>query len=183
MIIELLADGCEEIEALTPVDILRRAGCDVRTVSIGESRTVTGAHGIRFETDRCDTDVESLLNEGFEMLILPGGMPGTLNLDNYRRIDMILRYAKGLNAYMAAICAAPRILGKRGYLRGRRAVCYPGNEEYLEGAVITGGRVETDGRVITSCGMGAALEFSLELCRILKGEAEAEKLARGVIAR
>ncbi len=183
MIIELLADGLEEIEALTPVDILRRAGCDVRMVSIGDSRMVRGSHGIIIEADRCNSDVYGLLTDGLEMVILPGGMPGTVGLDHYHKMDMILKFAHEKGAYMAAICAAPRILGKRGYLKGKRATCYPGNEEYLEGAELSEDRVVTDGNIITSRGMGTALEFSLELCRILKGEAEAEKLKRGVIAR
>ncbi len=182
MIIELLADGLEEIEALTPVDILRRAGCEIRMVSIGNSRTVTGSHGIIIEADRCSTDIDGMLNDELEMVILPGGMPGTVNLDRYHKIDMILRVAREKGAYIAAICAAPRILGRRGYLTGKRATCYPGNEEYLEGAILSEDRVVTDGNIITSRGMGTALEFSLELCRILKGEAEAEKLRRGVIA-
>lgn len=180
MIIEFLADGFEEIEALTPVDILRRAGCEVKCVSINKTKTVAGAHGIVVTADMTADEIDGLSPE---LVILPGGMPGAKNLGENSTVDTFISRANENNAYIAAICAAPMILGKRGLLRGKRATCYPGFEEYLEGAVVTGGRVETDGRIITSCGMGAALEFSLELCRLIKGEDAAEKLSVGVIAK
>ena len=183
MVIEFLADGFEEIEALTPVDILRRAGVDVRTVSITENRTVTGSHGIEVKADFTISDAESLYEEGADMVILPGGMPGSKNLDENETVDKIVKQAYADGVVLAAICAAPMILGKRGLLSGKRAVCYPGFEKYLDGAVLTGGRVEEDGNVITACGMGAALEFAVVLCKRLKGEDEAERIASSVLAR
>jgi protein deglycase len=182
MITVFLADGFEEIEALTPVDILRRAGCDVKCVSINKTKSVTGAHGITVNADMTADEAEKL-SLAPEMVILPGGMPGATNLDKNKTVDNFINRAAENGAYLAAICAAPMILGKRGLLKGKRATCYPGFEKYLEGADITGGRVESDGHVVTSCGMGAALEFALELCRLIKGEDTANKLSVGVIAK
>lgn len=183
MVLEFLADGFEEIEALTPVDVLRRAGADVRTASISEGRTVVGSHGIEVKTDLTLTEAEALFEEGVEMVILPGGMPGSKNLDENEIVDRIVRKAAENGTVLAAICAAPMILGKRGLLRGKRAVCYPGFEKYLEGAVLTGGRVEEDGNIITGCGMGAALDFALALTKRLKGEDEALRIASSVLAK
>ena len=180
MVLEFLADGFEEIEALTPTDVLRRAGVDVKTVSINKTREVRGAHGI---TVTADTTIGEVGGISPEMVILPGGMPGAKNLDECAPLDAILKNAYENGAYIASICAAPMIPGKRGMLRGKRAVCYPGFEEYLDGAVLTGGRVERDGTMITGCGMGAALEFALELCKALKGEKTAEDIRRGVLAK
>ena len=183
MVIEFLADGFEEIEALTPVDVLRRAGVDVRTVSITGNSTVTGSHGIEVKADYILSDAETLYAQGADMVILPGGMPGSKNLDENETVDKIVKQAYADGVVLAAICAAPMILGKRGMLSGKRAVCYPGFEKYLDGAVLTGGRVEEDGNVITACGMGAALEFAVVLCKRLKGEDEAERIASSVLAR
>ncbi len=182
MITVFLADGFEEIEALTPVDILRRAGCDVKCVSVNKTNSVVGAHDIVVNADMTLKEAENTASSA-EMVILPGGMPGADNLDKNKSVDAYIRSAAENGAYLAAICAAPMILGKRGFLKGKRATCYPGFEKYLEGANVTGGRVESDGHVVTSCGMGAALEFSLELCRLMKGEDAAEKLGVGVLAK
>lgn len=182
MITVFLADGFEEIEALTPVDILRRAGCDVKCVSINKTKSVTGAHGITVNADMTADEAEKL-SLAPEMVILPGGMPGATNLDKNKTVDDFINRAAENGAYLAAICAAPMIFGKRGLLKGKRATCYPGFEKYLEGADITGGRVESDGHVVTACGMGAALEFALELCRLIKGEDTANKLSVGVLAK
>ncbi|MBE6626293.1 MAG: DJ-1/PfpI family protein [Ruminococcaceae bacterium] len=182
MVLEFLATGFEEIEALTPVDVLRRAGVDVRTVAVGvEGKTVLGAHEIPVEADL--TMEEALeLKDNIEMIILPGGMPGSKNLDESLEVDTFVRRAAEDGKYIASICAAPMIPGKRGLLRRKRAVCYPGFEEFLEGAVLTGGRVEVDGNMITACGMGAALEFALALTQLLKGESAAAMLKSAVLA-
>jgi 4-methyl-5(b-hydroxyethyl)-thiazole monophosphate biosynthesis len=182
MVLEFLATGFEEIEALTPVDVLRRAGVDVKTVAVGTSgKTVLGAHGIPVEADI--TMAEALeLNDTIDMIILPGGMPGAKNLDESADIDSFVRRAAEEGKYIASICAAPMIPGKRGLLNGKSAVCYPGFEEYLEGAILTGGRVEVDGNMITACGMGAALEFALALTQLLKGESAAAELKSAVLA-
>jgi 4-methyl-5(b-hydroxyethyl)-thiazole monophosphate biosynthesis len=181
MVLEVLATGFEEIEALTPVDVLRRAGVDVKTVAVGgDGKTVVGAHGIAVEADL--TMDEALLIDSFDMIILPGGMPGSKNLDESLEVDAFVRRAAKEGKYIASICAAPMIPGKRGLLNGKRAVCYPGFEDYLTGAILTGGRVEVDGNMITACGMGAALEFALALAQLLKGESAAAELKSAVLA-
>ena len=118
------------------------------------------------------------------MIILPGGMPGTRHLDESRTVDAALRSASNTGAYIAAICAAPMVLGKRGYLEGKKAVCFPGFEEYLSGAVLqhTGVKVVTDGKIITAVGMGAAVEFGLALVRVLKGDDAATALQSAILA-
>ena len=142
---------------------------------------ILGAHGIAVQADIPDTMFRDAKPE---MIILPGGMPGTRHLDESRTVDAALRVATSANAYLAAICAAPMVLGKRGYLEGKTAVCYPGFEEYLLGATLPadGARVVTDGRVVTAAGMGVALEFGLALVSLLKGKEAAEKLRTAIIA-
>jgi len=186
MVLEFLADGFEEIEALTPVDILRRAGVEIHTAAVGKllSKKVTGSHGIEVDADITMAEAKKLWDAGeVEMIILPGGMPGARNLDEDADVDRIVREAAESGTIIAAICAAPMIPGKRGLLKGRRAVCYPGFEQYLEGAVLTGDRVQVDGPYVTGCGMGAALEFSLALTRLLKGDEAADKLFAAVLAK
>jgi len=116
------------------------------------------------------------------MIILPGGMPGSANLDASRTVDTALRVAAASNAYLAAICAAPMVLGKRGYLQGKRATCFPGFEEHLIGATLAKERVVTDQKTITAAGMGVALEFGLALVAALKGQNTADELRRAVLA-
>ena len=181
MIYMFLANGFEEVEALAPLDLLRRAGCDVTTVGVGGSDTVVGAHGIPVGVDIPDT---MFRDSKPEMIILPGGMPGTKHLDASRTVDAALRSAANTEAYIAAICAAPMVLGKRGYLKGKAAVCFPGFEEYLEGAILqpAGVKVVTDGKIITAVGMGAAVEFGLSLVRVLKGDDSANALRSAILA-
>ncbi len=179
MIYLFLANGIEEIEALTPVDLLRRAELDVRTVGIGSTR-VTGKHGITVQADISEADFTDHMPD---MIILPGGMPGTTNLDNSSTVDTAIKCAIRNDAYIAAICAAPMILGKRGILSGKYATCFPGFEKYLIGADI---RYDVttikDGKVITSAGPGAALDFSLEIIATLKGKSVADTLRKDIIA-
>ena len=180
MIYLFLANGFEEIEALAPLDLLRRAGFKVTTVGIGGDMIV-GAHGIAVQADM----PEAMYRDAKpEMLILPGGMPGSKNLDESRTVDTALRAASANGAYLAAICAAPMVLGKRGYLEGKKATCFPGFEEFLKGAEIApaGVRVVRDGKVITAAGMGVAVEFGLALVAALKGESAADELRRAVLA-
>lgn len=181
MIYMFLANGFEEVEALAPLDLLRRAGCDVTTVAVGGGDTVVGSHGISVGADIPDT---MFRDSKPEMIILPGGMPGTKHLDASRTVDAALRSAANTGAYIAAICAAPMVLGKRGYLKGKAAVCFPGFEEYLEGAILQpkGVKVVTDGKIITAVGMGAATEFGLALVRVLKGDEAANALRSAVLA-
>lgn len=180
MIYLFLANGFEEIEALAPLDLLRRAGLKVTTVGIGGD-LIVGAHGIAVQADMPETMYRDARPE---MLILPGGMPGSRNLDESRTVDTALRAASANGAYLAAICAAPMVLGKRGYLEGKRAVCFPGFEEHLRGAMLApeGVRVVTDGTVITAAGMGVAVEFGLALVAALKGQETADELRRAILA-
>jgi len=186
MIYEFLADGFEEVEALCPLDLLRRSGEKVVTVCVSDDENalaVTGAHGIAVKADLSTAQAAELLRKGagIDMIILPGGMPGTKNLDASALVHAFITEAAEKGAYTAAICAAPMILGKRGLLDGRKATCFPGFEEYLTGAEV-GGRVAEDGKYITACGMGAALEFGLALVRALQGEEAAEALGKAVLA-
>ena len=178
MIYMFLANGFEEIEALLPLDLMRRAGLEVKTVGVG-SLDITGSHGITVKADMLDSD---LSDSSPECVILPGGMPGTKNLDASPVVHKALDDALENNSLICAICAAPMILGKRGILRGKKATCFPGFEEYLEGATV-GGRAVRDGQVITGVGMGAALEFGIEIVAALKGREEADKLAAAVLAK
>ena len=175
MIYLFLANGFEEVEALAPLDLLRRAGCAVTTVGIG-GETVLGAHGIPVVADLPDVMYRDAKPE---MVILPGGMPGATHLDESKTVEAALRAAASSNAYLAAICAAPMVLGKRGYLEGKRATCYPGFEAYLEGAEI-GGYVIRDGKVITAAGMGVAQEFGLEIVSALLSPARAGEIREAI---
>ena len=179
MIYLFLANGFEEIEALCPLDLLRRAGLPVTTVGVGGSDMIVGAHGIAVQADMPDTMYRDAKPD---MVILPGGMPGSKNLDESRVVDSALRAAAANGGYLAAICAAPMVLGKRGYLKGKTAICFPGFEEFLYGATLADTRVVTDGKVITAAGMGVALEFGLALVAALKGKDTADELRRAVLA-
>ena len=183
MVFLFLADGFEEIEALTPVDLLRRAGVEVVTVGVS-GKTVTGSHGITVSADVGAEEALAMLAAGTipEMIVLPGGMPGAATLDASDVVDEFIGAAEKANAYIAAICAAPMILGKRGLLRGRHATCFPGFEEYLEGAAYMDVHTVTDGRYITGRAMGAATEFALALIKVLKGEGAADALRAAVFA-
>ncbi len=178
MIYLFLANGFEEVEALCPLDLLRRAGLAVTTVGVGGD-VIVGAHGIAVQADIPDT---LFRDSKPDMIILPGGMPGTKHLDESRTVDTALRAASANGAYLAAICAAPMVLGKRGYLKGKEATCFPGFEEYLEGATLSKARVVTDGRTVTAAGMGVAMEFGLALVALLQGKDAAERLRSAVLA-
>ena len=170
MVYMFLANGFEEIEALCPLDLLRRAGVEVTTVGIGAEQ-ITGAHGITVQADISDA---FYTDSTPDMIILPGGMPGAKNLDESRTVDTAIKVAARRGAFIGAICAAPFLLGRRGLLAGKRAICYPGFENELTGATIAEERVVRDGNVITAAGMGVALEFGLALVSVLKGEEAAE---------
>ena len=181
MVLEFLANGFEEIEALTPVDVLRRAGIEVKTVSLNDTDLVHGAHGIEVHADITASDLGD--NIAPDMVILPGGMPGASNLDGSPVVDSYLKKTSSCGGYIAAICAAPMVLGRRGLLSGRNAVCYPGFEKELRGARISEKKVVVDDKVITAAGMGVALEFALTLVRVLKGEEASEAIRASVIAK
>lgn len=166
MIYVLLADGFEEIEALTPVDMLRRAGCEVRTVGIGK-KTITGAHGIPVCADLVSDEATA---DGVRMVILPGGMPGTKHLAASAFVEETLARVSREGGYLAAICAAPTVLAKYGYLKGKRATCFPGFEKELSGAVYTDLPAVTDGKIVTAKDMTEALSFSVALLAIADAE-------------
>ena len=177
MIAVLLANGFEEIEALTPVDMLRRAGLEVKTVGIGGKRIV-GSHGIALEADMLPEEVNL---DAVDMAIFPGGMPGSLNLDKAEFTDEIIGAVTKNGGRLAAICAAPLVLGRRGLLAGKRATCYPGFESELRGAITTGEGVVTDGSITTARGMGVALEFSKELISLVITKEKAAELSAAIM--
>ena len=179
MIAVFLADGFEEIEALAVVDILRRADLEVRTIGVG-TPTPTGAHGIQVQADMADTalDITALC-----CLVLPGGMPGTLNLEASHVVRDALAYAVGKGLPVAAICAAPSILGHGGYLRGVQATCYPGFEKELTDAVLSDKAVVTDGLFTTAAGAGVAVDFALELVSRLVSPATAKSIREAIQCR
>ena len=177
MIIILLADGFEEIEALTPLDMLRRAGLDVKTVGVS-GKCATGSHGI---TVMCDLSPEEIDLEALEMAIFPGGMPGSLNLDSCPFTDDVIEAVQRNGGPLAAICAAPLVFGRRGLLKGKRATCYPGFEGELVGATVSSEYVVTDKNITTAKGMGVSIAFAKELIRILKDEDTAQKISKGIM--
>lgn len=179
MIAVLLADGFEEIEALTPVDMLRRAGLDVTTVGI-TSKVAVGSHGIAVVCDKTPDEVDL---STVSTVIFPGGMPGSLNLDASHFTDKIIEAVLSRGGRIAAICAAPLVLGRRGLLEGKRATCYPGFENELRGAIATGESVVTDGNITTAKGMGVALDFSKELITLLVSKEKAEELSSAVMEK
>lgn len=172
MIYVFLANGFEEIEALAPVDILRRAELDVKTVGVG-GKVITGSHGISVTADIEEKDVTT---DDMEMMILPGGMPGTLNLEKSPIVTACAKYCAANNIYVAAICAAPSILGHLGLLEGKEAICFPGFEGELKGAHISEKHVCVDGHVVTAKGMGVATQFGLTLAGLMAGEDVANKI-------
>ena len=188
MIYTFLADGFEEIEALCPIDMLRRAGLEETTIAVHPDpqhgdRLVTGSHGIGVMADRSYTEMAAQpVPDDLEMVILPGGMPGAKHLDGSALVERYLQAADRKGAFMAAICAAPMVLGKRGYLNGKKAVCYPGFEEYLTGAEVCDTAVAVDGNVVTGCGMGAAMAFGGTLIRLMKGAEKEEAILSAILA-
>lgn len=178
MVYMFLAQGFEEVEALAPLDLLRRAGVEIKTVGVG-SKTVVGAHSIPVVADMTDADFS---DDKPEMVILPGGMPGTLNLDASEVVHRAIDAAVKNGAHLAAICAAPMILGKLGLLSGKEAICYPGFEEHLLGAKISEKTVVNDGKLTTAKGMGVAIEFGLTLVALLKGDDTAAQLRASTIS-
>ena len=166
MIYVFLADGFEEVEALTPVDMMRRAGLKVVTVGVGR-QIIRGSHGI--------------LDDSIDMIFLPGGMPGTLNLEKSDYVQKSIDYCVNNDKYIAAICAAPSILGHRGLLNGKNAVCYPGFEDELKGASVLKDAVCIDEKIITSRGAGTAMKLSFEIVKLLVSEEKANELKASII--
>ncbi len=176
----VLAKGFEEIEAVTPIDVLRRADVKVIVAGVGGTE-IEGAHGVTFKTD---TTIEKY-SEIPDVIILPGGMPGASNLSKSEALKKLLNKMKDAKKNIAAICASPAVvLGREGFLENRTATCYPGFEKYLGSDVkFSEDRVVRDGIFTTSRGPGTALEFSLELVKQLIGQAKADELAQAMIVQ
>ena len=176
MVYVILAEGFEEIEALTVVDVVRRAGVEVCMVSI----TSKGAHGIVVAADVLlpNTDLAAS-----EFVVLPGGMPGAVNLRKCHVLCEELNKRAEKNLPIAAICAAPFILGELGILKGKKATCYPGFEEKLTGAHATGTMVEKDGNIITGKGPAAAMEFALKIAESLTSKKQSDEVAAGMLCK
>ncbi len=172
-----LANGFEEVEALTVVDILRRAGVDIETVSITGEECVTSSHKVRVLADsKLDGNYEDA-----DMLVLPGGMPGTNYLKESVKLDEILKYHCKKGTYLAAICAAPTVYGGKGMLEGKKACCYPGMEDGLLGAEKSFEPVVVSENFITSRGLGTAIDFGLKLAEILVGKDTSDKVGRAIV--
>ncbi len=173
MLYMFFADGFEETEAIASLDVIRRAGIDIRTVGVN-ARQITGSHGIKII---CDMDTDEATFTGLEGVLLPGGMPGTTNLYESNTVCDCVRFCFTQGKLVAAICAAPLVLGRLGLLEGKEATCFPGFEDELKGAVLSDKYTVTSGNVSTSRGMGSAVRFGLETVKYFKGEAFADKLA------
>ena len=167
MVYLFLADGFEECEALAPLDILRRGGITVKTVGIS-NQFVTGAHGITVKADIPEKDI--ILNEELDAVILPGGMPGTTNLENSNTVRNVVSFANANNKLICAICAAPKILGGMDLLKGKNATCFPGFEKDLTKALLSQKNVVKDGNIITAKGAGVAFNFGFEILKTLTDE-------------
>lgn len=155
-----MADGCEEIEALTVVDVLRRGKFEVVTLSVNGAQKVTGSHQVTFETDGL---IENAQWDTFDGIVLPGGMPGTTNLGDCAAVTETIRGFAAEGKLVAAICAAPSVLGENGLLEGKKATSYPGVEKKMKGARYVTDPVAVDGNIITSRGMGTAIDFALSI--------------------
>ncbi len=174
----MLAAGFEEIEALTVVDLLRRVNITTEMISISKEYTVAGAHNILVRADKIFDEVN--FNE-VDMIVLPGGMPGTKNLEAFKPLMEQLDRFHTMQKYVSAICAAPSILGHRGMLKGKNACSFPGFEGDLEGAIVTQNPIEISGHIITSRGMGTAIDFGLAIIARFQGQERADKLAETIL--
>lgn len=172
MLYMFFADGFEEVEAVATLDVIRRAGIAAESVGIG-SKTVTGAHGIALICDKAENEIDISQTDG---VILPGGMPGTTNLLNSKTVNDCIDYCVKNSLWICAICAAPMILGRKGLLDGKKAVCFPGFESELKGAFIPDDFVCRDGNIITAKGMGSAVNFGLEIVSAICGKETADNL-------
>ena len=179
MVYVFLADGFEIIEALAPVDMLRRAKIDVKTVGVS-SEIVTSSCGVGV---KCDMTIDEFDFYDVEAVVLPGGMPGTLNLENSSAVQKVIDNANNTNAFICAICAAPSILGHKGLLSGKKAVCFPGFENSLEVCESCCEYVVTDGKFITAKGAGVCIDFGLEIVKQLRKEELANEIRKSIQSR
>ena len=175
-----MADGCEEIEGLTVVDVVRRAKMEIVMLSITGKKEVTSSHGVTFLADAL---AEETGYEDLDGIVLPGGMPGTMHLLENETVNAVIRKFAEEGKLVAAICAAPSVLGAAGLLEGKHATCHPGFEEKLTGATTSGDEVVVDGNIITSRGMGTAIDFAAALIARLQDEKKAEEIKASIIYR
>lgn len=175
-----MADGCEEIEGLTVVDVVRRAKMEIVTISITGKKEVTGSHNVTFLADALASEVNY---DELDGIVLPGGMPGTLNLGADETVNKIIKEFAAAGKLVCAICAAPSVLGVTGILEGKKATCHPGFEEKLVGATVSEDEVVVDGNIITSRGMGTALAFALAIVRYYKDDTAVEEISKGLVYR
>ena len=173
-----MADGCEEIEGLTVVDILRRAGIDIDMISVADNGYAKGSHGIRFE---CDCSISDADFSQYDGLVLPGGMPGTTTLGANETVLAQIKAFFEAGKLVAAICAAPSVLGDNHILEGKKATCHPGFEERLLGATVVEDAVAVDGNVITSRGMGTAIPFALAIVEYCKDAETVAEIRKGIV--
>lgn len=178
---EFLADGFEDIEALAPVDILRRGGVEIKTVSVTGSQYVETAHGVTVKADMLFEEADGF-NDA-DMLLLPGGMPGAKTLNGHAGLRALLLRHAGDGRRIGAICAAPMVLGSLGLLRGRKATCYPGFENFLDGAEYTAELVTEDGNIITGEGPAASLPYAYRILSYFRGAEAASDIERGMMYR
>lgn len=178
MIYVFLANGFEETEAIAPIDLLRRAEKEVVIVGVGDN-VIVGSHGITIVADTIAQ--EAPLNDELEMIVLPGGMPGTLNLEHSEYVQAAIDYCVSNNIYIGAICAAPSILGHKGLLKDKTAVCYEGFESQLDGAVIGKTGVAEDGIFITARGAGVAVDFGLKLVEKVHSKEESRRQRNAIL--
>lgn len=173
-----LATGFEEIEAITIIDVLRRAGLNVITISVTGEYLVTGAHQIPVKADKMFREVDY---DTVDMIILPGGMPGASNLGAHEGLKLQIKNFHSKEKPIGAICAAPMVLGRIGILEGKNAVCYPGFEKELKGASVGFSPVMVDGNIITARGIGAALSFALQIVKTVQNKKKADQLAASML--
>ena len=184
-----MADGCEEIEGLTVVDIVRRAKMEIVMISVTGKKEVTSSHGVTFLADVLaeETGYEDLITEidfkESDMIVLPGGMPGTIHLLENETVNAVIRKFADEGKLVAAICAAPSVLGAAGLLEGKHATCHPGFEEKLTGATTSEDEVVVDGSFITSRGMGTAIPFAFEIVRYFTDDETVEHVRQGLVYR
>lgn len=176
-VIVFMADGMEETECLTAVDILRRGGVTVDTVSVSDDIYVTSSHNVTVRADYLFSKADF---NSCDMLFLPGGMPGVTNLGRHNGLCALLKEYAAAGKRIAAVCAAPSLLGELGLLKGKSATCYPGFEDKLKGAVYTNADVVTDGNITTGRGLGYSIDLAIEMLSLLKGKAPAEKVSAAI---
>lgn len=178
MIYVFLAQGFEEVEALAPIDLLRRCGKEVITVGVNDN-IIVGSHNIPIVTDTITQEIK--LDDTLEMIVFPGGMPGTINLENNPAVQEAIDFCVKNDKFIGAICAAPSILGHKGILKNKKAVCFEGFENQLEGADVSKDSVMADGNIITARGAGVAVQFGLKLVEVLISKERSDTLKAAIL--